>query len=146
MWLGEAADRRPTRCTPRARMPVKGRAGCQGRRGAWRCGARTGAEMAQGKRFCHCASLMRTGVVWPSCGPCRVVLSIAPHPACIRQSFTTTALFGCMRWRYSAASMATTLRSRVATVGTHRMRFRRWSGANKTRSNKKGAADLDSGP
>jgi hypothetical protein len=96
MWLGEAADRRPTRRTPRARMPVKGRAGCQGRRGAWRCGARTGAEMAQGKRFCHCASLMRTGVVWPSCGPCRVVLSVAPHPACIRQSFTTTALFGYM--------------------------------------------------
>jgi hypothetical protein len=37
-------------------------------------------------------------------------------------------------------------RSRVAAVGTHRMRFRRRSGANKTRSNKKGAADLDSGP
>ena len=59
---------------------------------------------------------------------------------------STTALFGYMRLRYSAASMATTLRSRVAAVGTHRMRFRRWSGANKTRSNKKGAADLDSGP
>jgi hypothetical protein len=103
--------------------------------------------MAQGEEILPLiASLMRTSVVWPSCGPCRVVLSAAPHPACIRKSFTTTALFGYMRLRYSAASMATTLRSRVAAVGTHRMRFRRWSGANKTRSNKKGAADLDSGP